>query len=163
MARPERHAPLTGEPVPIFAANFVLMGYGTGAVMAVPAHDQRDWEFAERYGIPKKQVIVAPTAALRHRARRLCREGRADRLRPLRRADLRAGLRRHRRWLAERGKGEKHVNFRLRDWGVSRQRYWGCPIPVVTPPDGGEIRSRRDRLPVAAARGRGRRRRPARR
>jgi leucyl-tRNA synthetase len=62
--------PITGEPVPIFAANFVLMGYGTGAVMAVPAHDQRDWEFAERYGIPKKQVIVAAgRQRLRHRRR----------------------------------------------------------------------------------------------
>jgi leucyl-tRNA synthetase len=69
--------PVTGEPVPIFAANFVLMGYGTGAVMAVPAHDQRDWEFAERYGIPKRQVIVSgrwPTAASTRRpmSRRAC-------------------------------------------------------------------------------------------
>jgi leucyl-tRNA synthetase len=139
--------PVTGDPVPIFAANFVLMGYGTGAVMAVPAHDQRDWEFAERYGIPKKQVIVSMDgtdcgigAAAYVEKGVLTDSGPFDGLTSAQAFDAIAD------WLAERGKGEKRVNFRLRDWGVSRQRYWGCPIPVVHTADG-EIRPETD-LPV---------------
>jgi leucyl-tRNA synthetase len=139
--------PITGEPVPIFAANFVLMGYGTGAVMAVPAHDQRDWEFAERYGIPKRQVIFAADGspcgidAAAHVEKGVLRDsGPFDGMTSERAFDAIAA------WLAERGKGGKRVNFRLRDWGVSRQRYWGCPIPVVHTTDGG-IRPEID-LPV---------------
>ncbi|MGB5830638.1 MAG: leucine--tRNA ligase [Thiohalocapsa sp.] len=130
--------PITGDAVPIFAANFVLMGYGTGAVMAVPAHDQRDWEFAERYGIAKKQVIVAADGgpcgiddgAYTDKGV-LSDSGPFDGLTS---ADAFGAIA---DWLSEHGKGEKRVNFRLRDWGVSRQRYWGCPIPVVQTPDGG--------------------------
>ncbi len=139
--------PITGESVPIFVANFVLMGYGTGAVMAVPAHDQRDWEFAERYGIPRKQVIVSADGsdcgiadcAYVERGM-LTDSGPFDGLTSEQAFDAIAD------WLAERGKGEKRVNFRLRDWGVSRQRYWGCPIPVVHGADG-EVRPATD-LPV---------------
>ncbi len=139
--------PVSGEPVPIFAANFVLMGYGTGAVMAVPAHDQRDWEFAERYGIPKRQVIYArdggpcaiDTAAYVEKGV-LRDSGPFDGLTSEQAFDAIAA------WLEERGRGHKRVNFRLRDWGVSRQRYWGCPIPVVHTPDGG-IRAETE-LPV---------------
>ncbi len=139
--------PITGEPVPIFAANFVLMGYGTGAVMAVPAHDQRDWELAQRYGIPKRQVIVAAdggdsgiaTGAYVDKGV-LVDSGPFDGLTSEQAFDAIAD------WLAERGRGEQRVNFRLRDWGVSRQRYWGCPIPVIHTPDGG-IRPESD-LPV---------------
>ena len=139
--------PITGEPVPIFAANFVLMGYGTGAVMAVPAHDQRDWEFAERYGIPKRQVIFSAdgsscgieTAAYVDKGV-LRNSGPFDGQTSEQAFDAIA------EWLAERGRGEKRVNFRLRDWGVSRQRYWGCPIPVVHTADGG-IRAESE-LPV---------------
>jgi leucyl-tRNA synthetase len=123
------------------------MGYGTGAVMAVPAHDQRDWEFAERYGIPKRQVIVAADGSpcgidkaayvekgiLEH-------SGPFDGMTSDQAFDAIAA------WLSERGKGGKRINFRLRDWGVSRQRYWGCPIPVVHTSDGG-IRPETD-LPV---------------
>ncbi|WP_295879992.1 leucine--tRNA ligase [uncultured Thiohalocapsa sp.] len=130
--------PITGEPVPIFAANFVLMGYGTGAVMAVPAHDQRDWEFAERYGIPKQQVVVSADgspcgidAGAYVDKGVLTGSGPFDGLTSEQAFDAIAD------WLAERGRGGKRVNFRLRDWGVSRQRYWGCPIPVVHTPDGG--------------------------
>ncbi len=129
--------PISGEPVPIYAANFVLMSYGTGAVMAVPAHDQRDWEFAERYGIPKKQVIYAADGSpcgiesgaytekgvLRH-------SGPFDGL------TSEAAFQAIADWLEQRGLGGRRVNFRLRDWGVSRQRYWGCPVPVVIRPDG---------------------------
>jgi leucyl-tRNA synthetase len=129
--------PITGDPVPIFAANFVLMGYGTGAVMAVPAHDQRDWEFAERYDIPKRQVIVSADGSpcgIDEGAYVdkgvLVDSGPFDGLTSEQAFDAIAD------WLAERGKGGKQINFRLRDWGVSRQRYWGCPIPVVYESDG---------------------------
>ncbi len=139
--------PITGEPVPIFAANFVLMGYGTGAVMAVPAHDQRDWEFAQRYGIPKKPVIRSvdgspcgiEQAAYTEKGV-LFDSGPFDGLTSEQAFDAIAV------WLSERGRGQKTVNFRLRDWGVSRQRYWGCPIPVVQTADG-RIRPETD-LPV---------------
>ena len=139
--------PVTGDPVPIFAANFVLMGYGTGAVMAVPAHDQRDWEFAERYGIAKKQVVVTADGvdcgideAAYVEKGVLIDSGPFTGLTSADAFDAIAA------WLSEHGKGEKRVNFRLRDWGVSRQRYWGCPIPVVNTPDG-EVRPEAE-LPV---------------
>ncbi len=130
--------PITGELVPVFAANFVLMGYGTGAVMAVPAHDQRDWEFAERYGIPKKAVIRSldgspcgiEDAAYTEKGV-LFDSCAFDGLTSAQAFDAIAD------WLSERGRGGKTVNFRLRDWGVSRQRYWGCPIPVIQTADGG--------------------------
>ncbi|MBF0255460.1 MAG: leucine--tRNA ligase, partial [Gammaproteobacteria bacterium] len=129
--------PVSGEAVPVYAANFVLMGYGTGAVMAVPAHDQRDWEFAEKYAIAKQQVIFSVDGSdcgidqaayvekglLRH-------SGPFDGLSSEQAFDAIAD------WLVEHGKGERRVNFRLRDWGVSRQRYWGCPIPMIKQADG---------------------------
>ncbi len=129
--------PITGAPVPIFAANFVLMGYGTGAVMAVPAHDQRDWEFAAKYGIPRKQVIFAADGspcgieAGAYTEKGVLRDsGPFDGLDSAQAGAAIAA------WLEERGRGGRRVNFRLRDWGVSRQRYWGCPLPVIHGADG---------------------------
>ena len=130
--------PITGEAVPIYAANFVLLGYGTGAVMAVPAHDQRDWEFAERYDIPKRQVIVsAGGSPCGIGAGAYVEKGILTDSGPFNGLTSETAFDAIATWLFERGRGEKRVNFRLRDWGVSRQRYWGCPVPVVNTPDGG--------------------------
>jgi leucyl-tRNA synthetase len=124
--------PITGEPVPVFAANFVLMGYGTGAVMAVPGHDQRDWEFATRYQVPIRQVILSAdgrecgieTAAYTEKGV-LTHSGQFDGLSSEQATEAIAA------YLSRHGRGGKRVNYRLRDWGVSRQRYWGAPIPMI--------------------------------
>jgi leucyl-tRNA synthetase len=129
--------PVSGEAVPIYAANFVLMGYGTGAVMAVPAHDQRDWEFAEKYDIPKKQVIFDPQGQpcdIEHGA--YVEKGVLANSAPFDGLSSEAAFDAVASWLEEHHRGGRRVNFRLRDWGVSRQRYWGCPIPMVHKADG---------------------------
>lgn len=141
--------PITGEAVPIFAANFVLMGYGTGAVMAVPGHDQRDWEFAHRYDIPIKQVILSADgsdcaidqAAYTEKGI-LTNSGTFDGLSS---SEAFEAIAQH---LESAGKGEKRVNFRLRDWGVSRQRYWGAPIPMVHCDRCGIVPVPKEQLPV---------------
>jgi leucyl-tRNA synthetase len=185
--------PLTGAELPIWIANFVLMNYGTGAVMAVPGHDQRDWEFAQRYSLPIKMVVVDRSvldaareidrdldqgaganpmqAALRGGStdaydtgsavrlieefeRRIMEEGpylehgllinsgAYDGL------DFDGAMQAFADKLQELGKGERRVNWRLRDWGVSRQRYWGCPIPVIHCPACGALPVPEDQLPV---------------
>ena len=129
--------PVSGDSVPIYAANFVLMGYGTGAVMAVPAHDQRDWEFAEKYGIPKKQVIFCPEGhdcSIDEAA--YLEKGVLASSEPFDGLTSDAAFDAIAAWLEKHNRGGKKVNFRLRDWGVSRQRYWGCPIPVIHKADG---------------------------
>ncbi len=126
-----RH-PVSGEPVPVWVSNFVLMSYGTGAVMSVPAHDQRDFEFAKQYGLPIKPVI-RPAPGQEPDLRRgaytdygiTYNSGRFDGLDYDRAFDAVA------EFLESRQCGRRLVNYRLRDWGVSRQRYWGCPIPVI--------------------------------
>jgi leucyl-tRNA synthetase len=144
-----RH-PISGEEVPVWIANFVLMSYGTGAVMAVPAHDQRDFEFAHKYGLPINQVIEpahGETLDLDNEAftakGKLVNSGEFDGLTSEQAFDAIAA------WLSERGLGEKKVNYRLRDWGVSRQRYWGTPIPMLTLEDGSQVPVPEDQLPVA--------------
>ena len=143
-----RH-PITGKDVPVWVANFVLMSYGTGAVMAVPAHDQRDFEFAHKYGLPINQVIEpanGETLDLDNEAftakGRLVNSGEFDGLTSEQAFDAIAA------WLSERGLGEKKVNYRLRDWGVSRQRYWGAPIPMRSLEDGTQVPVPEDELPV---------------
>jgi leucyl-tRNA synthetase len=142
--------PLNGALVPLWIANYVLLDYGSGAVMAVPAHDQRDWEFARKYELPVKQVIapVDPatpcdiaTAAFVDKGQ-LVNSGDFDGLSS---QDAFGEIAAR---LDALGKGNTTVNYRLRDWGVSRQRYWGAPIPMFNLPTGGEIAVPEDRLPV---------------
>ncbi|MGM3161201.1 leucine--tRNA ligase [Dickeya undicola] len=141
--------PLTGEKVPVWAANFVLMEYGTGAVMAVPGHDQRDWEFAHKYSLPVKPVILLAdgnepdlSAQAQTEKGRLFNSGEFDGL------DFDAAFNAIADKLVSQGVGQRKVNYRLRDWGVSRQRYWGAPIPMVTLEDGTVIPTPEDQLPV---------------
>ncbi len=131
--------PVNGEHIEIYAANFVLMGYGTGAVMSVPGHDQRDWEFATKYGLPITQVVqsthspvdVTQAAFVDKHDTVAINSGEFDGL------DFTACFEASSAFLVEHAGGERRVNYRLRDWGVSRQRYWGCPIPVIYDADGG--------------------------
>jgi leucyl-tRNA synthetase len=185
--------PISGEELPIYVANFVLMGYGTGAVMAVPAHDQRDWEFAKKYSLPIRMVIVDASVieALDEIQHDLALGVGVDPMqaalsgRDLNARDISAPLRvveafeqrilEEAAWtprgvlvnsgeydgmdfsqaldaLATRferdGTGARRVNYRLRDWGVSRQRYWGCPIPVIRCMQCGDVPVPEDQLPV---------------
>ncbi|MBD3671225.1 MAG: leucine--tRNA ligase, partial [Gammaproteobacteria bacterium] len=141
--------PLTGEQVPIYVANFVLMGYSEGAVMAVPAHDQRDWEFAHKYGLPIKQVIApADGSEVDLGEGAYTEKGVLVESGDFTGKTSREAFDAIAQALADAGKGCKRVNFRLRDWGVSRQRYWGCPIPIINCPDCGEVPVPENQLPV---------------
>lgn len=141
--------PLTGEKLPIWVANFVLMHYGTGAVMAVPAHDQRDFEFAQKYDLPIKQVIapladeeidLTKQAFVEHG--KLVNSAEFDGL------DFDGGFNGIADKLEKLGVGKRQVNYRLRDWGVSRQRYWGAPIPMLTLPNGETVPAPIEDLPI---------------
>ncbi|MGH8501299.1 MAG: leucine--tRNA ligase [Gammaproteobacteria bacterium] len=164
--------PLTGEPLPVWVANYVLMAYGEGAVMAVPAHDERDFEFAQQYGLPIKQVlehVLWRTKPWRERDPGsteyqyyrfdpaiwkdwyasqsvddvlLVNSGKYDDLSSEEAINAIAAD------LAAKGLGEKRTQFRLRDWGVSRQRYWGCPIPIINCPQCGVVPVPDAQLPV---------------
>ena len=141
--------PLTGEKLPIWVANFVLMHYGTGAVMAVPAHDQRDFEFAQKYSLPIKQVIapladeeidLTKQAFVEHG--KLVHSAEFDGL------DFDGAFNGIADKLEKLGVGKRQVNYRLRDWGVSRQRYWGAPIPMLTLANGETVPAPIEDLPI---------------
>ena len=144
--------PLTGEEVPIWAANFVLMNYGTGAVMSVPGHDQRDYEFATKYGLAIKGVIKPADGELDISEAAYTEKGilfnSGDSFPELDGLDFEAAFNAIADKLSAEGKGKRQVNFRLRDWGVSRQRYWGAPIPMVTLEDGTVMPTPEEQLPV---------------
>lgn len=141
--------PISGEMIPLWVSNFVLMGYGTGAVMSVPGHDQRDWEFAHKYDIPIKQVII-PAEGSEHDLTEsaytekgvLINSARFDGMTSQQAFDAIADF------VEENNYGNRKVNYRLRDWGISRQRYWGCPIPIINTKDGNAVAVPEDQLPV---------------
>ncbi|HEU0282730.1 MAG TPA: leucine--tRNA ligase, partial [Gallionella sp.] len=144
--------PLTGEPIPVWVGNYVLMSYGEGAVMAVPAHDERDFHFAKSYGLPIKQSITVKEQSFSEatwqewyadKEHGICvNSGKYDGLNHEQAVDTIAAD------LSAKGLGEKKVQFRLRDWGISRQRYWGCPIPIIHCPTCGDVPVPEDQLPV---------------
>jgi len=146
--------PITGAPVPVWVANFVLMGYGTGAVMAVPGHDQRDFEFAHKYDLPIAQVIAIEGETYDPSRWQDWYADKADpRMRVVNSGDLdglayQAAFDRIADKLKAKDRGRRRINFRLRDWGVSRQRYWGCPIPVIHCEKCGALPVPEDQLPV---------------
>ena len=142
-----RH-PLTGEPIPVWIANYVLMDYGSGAVMAVPAHDERDWEFARQYDLPLITVIndasgqpADVTDAAYTERGALTGSGRYDGL------DFEAAFDQIAQALEAKSLGKVTTQYRLRDWGVSRQRYWGTPIPMLNLENGGEVPIPANKLP----------------
>ena len=138
--------PLTGQAIPIWVANFVLMSYGTGAIMAVPAHDQRDFEFAKKYNLPIHCVIQSESTE--DEALPFVKKGvLVDSLSftGLSSDEAIEAISAH---LMKNGQGQKLVNYRLRDWGVSRQRYWGCPIPIIHCEQCGPVAVPEEDLPV---------------
>ena len=142
--------PLTGAKIPIWAANFVLMEYGTGAVMAVPAHDQRDFEFARKYGLPVSVVVNPPGDRLDPPTMTEAFEGEGIAVNSgpcngLATADVKERMI---ALLEEKGCGSRETNYRLRDWGISRQRYWGTPIPMIHCPACGIVPVPDAALPV---------------
>ncbi len=141
--------PITGEQLPVWVANYVLISYGEGAVMAVPAHDERDFEFANKYSLPMKAVIKPADGELalplnnaytEHGV--LFNSGTFDGL------DFDGASSKIAEALSAKNLGKRRTQYRLRDWGVSRQRYWGCPIPIVHCPSCGEVPVPADQLPV---------------
>ncbi|MDP2908382.1 MAG: leucine--tRNA ligase [Nanoarchaeota archaeon] len=125
--------PLTGDEIPIYIANFVLLEYGTGAIMAVPAHDQRDFEFAKKYSIPIK-IVIHPTSYDLHAekmSRAYVEDGVLVNSEKFNGRNNREAIEEITKYLKEKGLGEKTVQYKLRDWLISRQRYWGTPIPVI--------------------------------
>ncbi len=148
--------PFTGETVPVYVADYVLMGYGTGAIMAVPAEDTRDWDFAQAHGLPHVRTVQPPPGWDEHGGPdggpggAYTGTGEKINSRWLDGLDIPAAKERATEWLEEQGIGVRTVNYRLRDWLVSRQRFWGCPIPVVYCDDHGIVPVPADQLPVLA-------------
>ncbi len=142
--------PATQEEIPVYTANFVLMGYGTGAIMSVPAGDQRDFEFARKYGLPIRVVVQPEGESLNPDTMEaaftgdgvMVNSGEFDGL------DSRTAMENITDWLDKAGRGKKAISYRLRDWGISRQRYWGAPIPVIHCPDCGVVPVPESDLPI---------------
>jgi len=141
--------PVTGEKVPLWVANFVLMGYGTGAVMAVPGHDERDWVFAEKYGLPITQVIESIDGSEVDVSRApYIAYGKSVNSDFIDGLEFQAAFDAIAERFEKEGRGRRTVNYRLRDWGVSRQRYWGAPIPIIYCDDCGAVPVPEKDLPV---------------
>jgi leucyl-tRNA synthetase len=147
--------PVNGERVPIWIADYVLAGYGTGAIMAVPAHDERDFAFARKFGLPIRRVIAGPEITDADVATPLeaayIAHGDADRMvnsGPHFRQAAKQGFADIVAMLEKEGRGKAAVNYRLRDWLISRQRYWGTPIPIVYCDKDGIVPVPDDQLPV---------------
>ena len=142
--------PVNGEKIPVFAANFVLMEYGTGAIMCVPAHDQRDFEFAQKYGLPIRVVISPKGKELKPEEMDSAYEGPGIMINSGDFSGLpnEEGKRKVVEFLESKGLGKKRITYRLRDWGVSRQRYWGCPIPMIYCENCGIVPEKIENLPV---------------
>ena len=138
--------PVTGKPIPVWVSDYVLMGYGTGAIMAVPGHDERDWEFAKKFGLPIVEVVAGGN--VQEAAYSDIEDGvmvNSGFLNGLKVAEAKKTIT---EWLAEKGLGEKKVNYKLRDWVFSRQRYWGEPIPLVHCEHCGWVPLPYDQLPL---------------
>ncbi|MDE2419802.1 MAG: leucine--tRNA ligase [Gammaproteobacteria bacterium] len=139
--------PITGENIPVWVANYVLMSYGSGAVMAVPAHDERDFEFAKKYDLPIKQVITAPED-FDINANAYTERGILINSGELNGLDFDGAYAKLLEKLESKEQAKGRIQFRLRDWGVSRQRYWGCPIPMINCTSCGQVPVPEDQLPV---------------
>lgn len=140
--------PVTGEAVSIWIANFVLMGYGTGAVMSVPGHDERDYDFAKKYNIPMLGVISPDGIAVDISESAFVEKGVLINSGEFNGLGFDGAFEAISDKLSSEGLGQKQTNYRLRDWGVSRQRYWGCPIPIVNCPHCGSVPVKAKDLPV---------------
>ncbi len=142
--------PANGEKIPVYTANFVLMGYGTGAIMSVPAGDQRDFDFARKYGL-NIRVVVQPsdeTLDPDTMTQAYTGDGIMVNSGEFNGLDNRTAMKAMTQWLEKMGRGKKTVSYRLRDWGISRQRYWGAPIPVIHCPDCGVVPVPESDLPI---------------
>ncbi|WP_420541915.1 leucine--tRNA ligase [Rubrobacter calidifluminis] len=140
--------PATGERIPVYIADYVLLGYGTGAIMAVPAHDERDFEFATKYGLEIRPVIAPPEWDGSPLEEAYAGEGTMVNSGPFDGTPSGEGREKVTRWLEERGAGRQAVSYRLRDWLISRQRYWGTPIPIVYCEGCGTVPVPEEDLPV---------------
>jgi leucyl-tRNA synthetase len=142
--------PFSGDPVPVYVADYVLMGYGTGAIMAVPAEDQRDWDFAQLHRLPIIRTVQPPADWEENGGEAYSGEGEKINSDFLNGLDVVTAKAQAIEWLEEKGIGERKVNYRLRDWLVSRQRFWGCPIPAVYCTTHGVVPVPESDLPVMA-------------
>lgn len=141
--------PVNGERIPIWVADYVMMGYGTGAIMAVPAHDQRDFEFARKFHLPIRVVIqpVGETLDADTMERAFPHDGVLVHSGPFDGTNAEEAVEKVTRWLEDKGIGTERVNYKFRDWGISRQRYWGTPIPIIHT-DEGEVPVDESSLPI---------------